>query len=126
MRLRYKASPVAFAIIVLLIFGVTPRAAAAQTTGLGALHGQVLDPSGGAVVGASVVLTTPTGDALVATTDQQGIFDRKGLAPGKYSVQIIAKGFAIYKNDDVEIAADKVAAQGHPGDRTAAGKSSCL
>ena len=37
-----------------------------------------------------------------------GIFDRKGLAPGKYSVQVVAKGFAIFKNDDVEIAADKV------------------
>ena len=68
MRLRYKANFVAFATIVLLIFAVTPRAATAQTTGLGALHGQVLDPSGGAVVGASVVLTTPTGDTLVATT----------------------------------------------------------
>ena len=108
MRLRYQAHFVLFAIIVLLLFGIGARTATAQTTGLGALHGQVLDPSGGAVVGASVVLTTPGGDTLIATTDQQGVFDRKGLAPGKYSVQIIAKGFAIFKNDDVEIAADKV------------------
>src|SRR3984893_5810621 len=96
-----------FSILILLTFAASPRSANAQT-GFGALHGQVLDPSGGAVVGASVVLTTPSGDTLVATTDQQGVFDRKGLAPGKYSVQVIAKGFAIYKNDDVEITADKV------------------
>ncbi len=96
-----------FSILILLTFAASPRTVNAQT-GAGALHGQVLDPSGGAVVGASVVLTTPSGDTLVATTDQQGVFDRKGLAPGKYSVQVIAKGFAIYKNDDVEITADKV------------------
>src|SRR5579862_5459729 len=90
------------------LFIVMASRAFAQTAAPGALHGQALDPSGGAVVGASVVLTTPSADTLVATTDQQGVFDRKGLAPGKYSVQVIAKGFAIYKNDDVEITADKV------------------
>ena len=68
----------------------------------------MLDPSGGAVTGASVVFTTPTGDTLAETTNQQGIFDRNGLAPGKYTVQVIAKGFAIYKNDDVEIAAGQI------------------
>ena len=102
-----NGSFVSTAILILLIFAAGLPAANAQSA-VGALHGQVLDPSGGAVVGASVVLTTPSGDTLVATSDQQGVFDRKGLAPGKYLVQVIAKGFAIYKNDDVEIIADKV------------------
>jgi len=84
-----------------------PHVLTAQTA-VGAIHGQVLDPSGGAVTGASIVFTTPTGDTLAETTNQQGIFDRKGLAPGKYTVQVIAKGFAIYKNDDVEIAAGQI------------------
>src|ERR1700739_1824322 len=100
MKFRHQGIFFSTAILILLILAASPRVANAQS-GVGALHGQVLDPSGGAVVGASVVLTTPTGDTLVATTDQQGIFDRKGLAPGKYSVQIIAKGFAISKSDDV-------------------------
>src|SRR6201987_6412000 len=90
-----------FSILILLTFAASPRTVNAQT-GAGALHGGVLDPSGGAVVGASVVLTTPSGDTLVATTDQQGVFDRKGLAPVKYSVQVIGKGLAIYKKVDVE------------------------
>src|ERR1700747_271941 len=102
-----NGSFVSTAILILLIFAAGLPAANAQSA-VGALHGQVLDPSGGAVVGASVVLTTPSGDTLVATSDQQGVFDRKGLAPGKYLVQVIAKGFANYKNDDVEITADKV------------------
>jgi hypothetical protein len=106
MKLRRTRRYAAIVTLFLLVLA-SPRAAMAQT-GLGALHGQVLDPSGGAVVGASIVLTTPNGDTLVATSDQQGFFDRKGLAPGKYSVQVIVKGFAIYKNDNVVIAADQV------------------
>src|ERR1700741_2931875 len=107
MKFRHEGNFISTAILILLILAASPSITNAQT-GLGALHGQVLDPSGGAVTGASVVLITPTGDTLLATTDQQGMFDRKGLAPGKYSLQVIAKGFAIYKNDDVEITADKV------------------
>src|ERR1700751_180285 len=102
-----NGSFVSTAISILLIFAAGLPTANAQSA-VGALHGQVLDPSGGAVVRASVVLTTPSGDTLVATSAQQGVFDQKGLAPGKYLLQVIAKGFAIYKNDDVEIIADKV------------------
>ena len=108
MKFRHRRRLSWIAILILLGLGLSnPHRANAQT-GLGALHGQVLDPSGGAVTGASVILTTPTGDTLVATTDQQGVFDRKGLAPGKYAVQVVAKGFAIYMNDDVEIAAEQI------------------
>jgi hypothetical protein len=68
----------------------------------------VLDPSGGAVPGSSIIVVTPTGDTLAAATDQQGQFDLKGLAPGKYTVEVIAAGFAVYKNDDVEVSAEQV------------------
>jgi len=83
-----------------------PRSLRAQ--GVGALHGQVLDPSGSAVTGATIILITPAGDTLGTTTNQQGAFDQKGLAPGKYTVQAIAKGFAVYKNDEVQISANEV------------------
>jgi len=72
-------------------------------TGSGGLHGQVLDPSGAAVAGATVLITTPQGDALAATTDRDGVFDKGGLAPGKYVVEVSAKGFALYKNESVQI-----------------------
>jgi len=98
---------VALRIILLLLAFLCAPAAFAQT-GLGALHGQVLDPSGGAVVGASIILNAPSGETLAATTDQQGAFDKRGLPPGKYSVQVIAKGFAIYKNVEVQISAEQV------------------
>jgi hypothetical protein len=106
MIFQYRQRVFRIAIFILLGLAI-PHVLSAQTA-VGALHGQVLDPSGGAVTGASVVFTTPTGDTLAETTSQQGVFDRKGLAPGKYTIQVIAKGFAIYKNDDVEIAAGQI------------------
>lgn len=77
------------------------------TSTAGALHGQVLDPSNAAVAGATVVLTGADGTSAGATTNQQGAFDLKNLAPGKYTLEIVAKGFALYKNEDVEIAPDQ-------------------
>jgi hypothetical protein len=77
------------------------------TATTGALHGQVLDPSNAAVAGATVILTGADGTSAGASTNQQGAFDIKNLAPGKYTLEIVAKGFALYKNEDVEIAPDQ-------------------
>ncbi len=72
-------------------------------TASGALHGQVLDPSGAAVAGATVLITTPQGDTLAAVTNADGVFNKDGLPPGKYIVEVIAKGFAPYKNEGVQV-----------------------
>ncbi|MGA8143162.1 MAG: carboxypeptidase regulatory-like domain-containing protein [Candidatus Acidiferrales bacterium] len=106
MKFWYRRQFICIAIFTLLALSNSSRVNA--QTGLGALHGQVLDPSGGSVAGASILLTTPAGATLAATTNQQGVFERKGLAPGKYTVEVIAKGFALYKNEDVEIAAEQI------------------
>src|ERR1700722_16896174 len=79
----------------------------AQTTAPGALHGQVLDPSNAAVTGATVLLTDAAGHSTGATTNQQGAFDLKNLAPGKYSLEVVAKGFALYKNENLQITPDQ-------------------
>jgi hypothetical protein len=73
--------------------------------GTGAIHGQVLDPSGAAVTGASVIVTTPDQQTLGAVTNQQGAFDLKNLAAGTYKVEVIAKGFQLYSNAAVQVAA---------------------
>jgi hypothetical protein len=69
-------------------------APAAVQTGAGTIRGQVTDPSAAAVVGASIIATAPDGTSLAATTNRDGVFELKGLAPGKYTVEVIAKGFA--------------------------------
>jgi len=90
-------------------FGFMGTHALGQTPATtGSLHGQALDPSRAAVTGATVLLNAADGHSTAATTNQQGAFDLKELAPGKYTLEIVAKGFALYKNEDVEIAAGQV------------------
>jgi hypothetical protein len=87
-----------------LFLGIAGAAAQAQE-GAGTLRGQVTDPSGAAVVDATVLVTTPSGAATTATTNKEGLYEVKGLAPGKYGVKVIAPGFAPFEQAEVEISA---------------------
>jgi hypothetical protein len=74
-------------------------------SGTGTLRGQVKDPSGAVIAGANVLVTPATGQPVSVNTNRQGFYEVKGLAPGKYKVEGIAKGFALFEKDDVEIKA---------------------
>jgi hypothetical protein len=69
------------------------------------VRGQVTDPSGATVVGATVVVLPPAGASSSATTNRDGIFEVKPLAPGKYTVQVFAQGFAQFSVSDVAVVA---------------------
>ena len=69
----------------------------------GSLRGQVTDPSGAAITNANVVLTPAAGSPLSTQTNAQGIYEFKALAPGKYTLNVVAEGFTLYENDSVEI-----------------------
>lgn len=97
---------VAATFLVLMALGVSTPA---QTTTGGAIHGQVTDPSKAAVAGASVIVTGADGSVLSATTNQQGTFDLKGVAPGNYKVEIFAKGFEVFTQEAVPVAAGQIA-----------------
>jgi hypothetical protein len=73
-------------------------------TAAGALRGQVTDPSGAAITGASIVMTPAAGAPVVVQTNAQGIYEFKSLTAGKYSLTIVAQGFTLYENDNVLIA----------------------
>jgi hypothetical protein len=77
-------------------------------TNVGAIHGAVTDPSNAVVAGASVIVTGADGSVLSATTTQQGTFDLKGVAPGKYKVEIFAKGFTPFSLADVQVTAGQI------------------
>src|SRR5215469_10011876 len=87
-----------------LLAGVFALVLGAQTP-TGALRGQVTDPSGGAVVGATVLLTTPSGGAMDTTTNKDGVYEFKDLVPGKYEVKAVAQGFAMFTKSGIMIAA---------------------
>jgi Carboxypeptidase regulatory-like domain len=106
MRTRALLLATSLAIALFLVLGGA-NVTSAQTA-VGSIHGQVTDPSAAAVVGASVIVTTPDGQSLAATTNRDGIFELKGLAPGKYTVEVISKGFALYKNEAAQVTAGQV------------------
>src|SRR5580658_5201894 len=58
------------------------------------LHGTVTDPSGALVPGALVQLRGP-GPEVRATSDDKGQYSFATLAPGKYTVRVIAQGFTV-------------------------------
>src|SRR5580658_2279311 len=78
---------------------VTPAAA-------GTLRGQVTDPSGGAIANANVVPTPAAVSSSPITTpaNGQGLYEFKGLAPGQYTLTVVAQGFSVYENENVVIA----------------------
>jgi hypothetical protein len=98
-------SMLAIFLFVLAVFLARPLGAQTNT---GTLRGQVTDPSGSAVTTATVIVTTPAGDAITANTNRDGIYEVKNLAPGAYSVKIIAQGFTEFDRDSVDVASGQV------------------
>ncbi len=85
------------------VFASSMSAQSAQTSG--SLHGQVTDPSGAVVIGATVSVTTPDGHAQKALTDKLGGYVVRGLPVGNVTVDATAPGFAPYRMPNVIIPA---------------------
>ncbi len=89
-----------WAILALFFFS----AAVFAQAGKGSLSGQVTDPSGAAIPGATVTLTGPNQMTKVAQTDEQGRYTFHGLEPGTYTVQISSKGFSTFNKTSIQVA----------------------
>ena len=90
-----------------LLFPLFSVSAFAQQTG--SIAGTVVDTLGAVVVGASVTVVAPDGKEKTATSSQRGEFAVTGLAPGTYTVKVIAPNFALYENTEVVVAAGEKA-----------------
>jgi hypothetical protein len=61
----------------------------------GSLRGEIQDPSGGRIAGATVVVESlGSGLSAQASSNARGEFRVEGLLPGPYNVTVAAKGFA--------------------------------
>jgi hypothetical protein len=74
-------------------------------TDTGSLRGKVTDPSGAVIQGASITAIAADGKKNTVTTNHSGVYEIKGLVPGKYTVSAVAKGFAVDNEVDVNVPA---------------------
>jgi hypothetical protein len=76
------------------VLGVCASLALAQSPTTGEIAGIVTDPQGASVAGATVTLTTPSGQVREAKTDGGGRYRFPLLDPGSYMLTVDAQGFA--------------------------------
>lgn len=92
------------AVLALLAFTL-PAFAQTATTGI---RGDVADPSGAVIPGATVTVTTPTGKTVATTTSSAtGTYSVTGIAPGVYNVDITEQGFAPFHGEAVRVVAGR-------------------
>src|SRR5215217_4503002 len=85
------------------LFIILTTAIAAAQQARGTLRGLISDELGAAIVGANVTLTDAAGAQKKTTTNGEGVYNFAGLAPGKYTLQAAAPGFAPSDSKEVEI-----------------------
>jgi hypothetical protein len=102
-----SAPLMAFSLIFAVLFCLQAPPAAAQAP-TGTLRGQVTDPSGGVVVGATVLVTSSSGQTTTGQTNKTGAYEFRNLAPDNYGITVGATGFALYQKDSVTITADQI------------------
>src|SRR5580658_4500775 len=80
------------------LFAVTPSALFGQAASSGTVVGTVTDPTGGAIVGATITLTdTATNSARSETTNDNGRYFFANVVPSKYTVSVSKTGFRVSK-----------------------------
>jgi hypothetical protein len=77
----------------------------AAQQGTATLRGTVTDPSGGAVAGVTVTVTSSSGQTNTATTNATGAYEVRGLDGGSYQVSAQAAGFQPYTSPAISISA---------------------
>jgi hypothetical protein len=95
---------------IILAFILTPVFASplfAQATSA-TLRCQVNDPSGGLVTQATVLVTSEAGQTQALQGNKDGVYEFKGLPAGKYSLKVIAKGFALFEQQGIEVSAGQL------------------
>ena len=94
----------------LLLIPLAFATSAAAQSFLGSIRGTVLDPQGGAVKGAAVLITDEaTGVPRAVETDDQGRYEAPNLRPGTYKVEVIAPSFKKFEKTTILVRASGTA-----------------
>jgi hypothetical protein len=98
--------------LVLLLVAGKPVYAQSSTAFTSTLNGAVVDPSGAAVNGAKVTLTSPEiGFSRTYTTKDSGLYTFTFLPPAAFTLEVQAAGFKHYKQEGIIMAAGQTAEQ---------------
>src|SRR4029077_17881940 len=109
-RSPMKASASLCLFCLAVIFLLVPQFAVAQGAATGDLHVSVKDPKGGVVTNATVtVRDVAKGLERAGSSDGQGGYSVRQLAPGTYSVAVDAPGFAKAEATGVTITVGEMA-----------------
>lgn len=89
-----------------VLFCLTVPVAVGQAV-FGSIIGTVTDPSGAAVAGAKVTVTSQTKDlSTVAATNESGNYNVTHLIPDVYKISIEGTGFKTIEYSDIQVSAD--------------------
>ena len=100
-----RSAWVAVAVLSLLCSLWVPSALAQAV--YGSVLGTVTDPSGAAVNGAKITVTSQTKNVSTdATTNESGNYAVTHLIPDIYTVRIEAQGFKVLQFKDIQVSAD--------------------
>jgi hypothetical protein len=101
--LRRTICAVALLLPVTAMLTLTPTAHA-QLAGKGAVSGTILDPTGAAVPGATIVITRNSTSVPTKTVSTSaGDYSISTLDPGKYTITVTAPGFEKLTQQNVEV-----------------------
>lgn len=95
-----------FAVTLSLLCGLMVTGAVGQAV-YGSILGTVTDPSGAAVNGAKVTVTSQTkSTSTETTTNESGNYSVTHLAPDVYMVRVEAQGFKVLQFKEIQVSAD--------------------
>ncbi len=94
----------------LLLILALPAALAAQTsiTQSGTLKGTVTDQLGSLVIDAKVSLKNARGITVTANSNSSGVYEFRRVEPGTYELRVVAPGFNIFEEKEIEIRAREI------------------
>jgi Carboxypeptidase regulatory-like domain/TonB dependent receptor len=96
------------AVLALFCAVLTPQASAQAV--YGSIFGTITDPSGAAVAGAKVTVTSTTkGTTVEATTNSDGNYSVTHLIPDTYEVRAEGAGFKAFEQKNIPVSADAAA-----------------
>jgi hypothetical protein len=87
---RFNRYAVVMSVLMLVFVGKLSGQASS-----GRVHGQITDPTGALIPGATISVTSQSGQIVTASSNATGSYRIDGLAPGKYTLTAKAKGFEV-------------------------------